>query len=208
MFFGSHDDIRSVMAALRKRFGAVRPLNSNFSGLPSGLGSRSSEGYRSEGAIFEVKWNNWHWKVDTSSRPFICLILRDRTGNSMTISEQRIEISRYTFGREWNDPNVSVDMCSCKLHYSERDLASGARSFFETEVRCRYEATFVRGYAIAAPPGIEGPGASIIVGLHVHSPKQVNGNKEMRIGTVSVCSFRVSCFKAKCTERMIDFAYV
>ena len=36
---GSHDDNLSVMAALRKRFLAVLPLNSSLSGWPSGEGS-------------------------------------------------------------------------------------------------------------------------------------------------------------------------
>src|SRR5882757_9434896 len=50
---GSHDEIRSVIAAFKNRFLAVLPENWNLSGLPRGEASSLAEWYRS-GAIVRV----------------------------------------------------------------------------------------------------------------------------------------------------------
>lgn len=48
---GSQEERRSVMAALRKRLGAVLEANSNVNGWARGEGSASLEGYRGEAIV-------------------------------------------------------------------------------------------------------------------------------------------------------------
>ncbi len=54
-FFGSHEEMRSVIAALRNRFGAVLPEKSKWRGLPKGEAWTSSDEYRSAGAMMNYR---------------------------------------------------------------------------------------------------------------------------------------------------------
>lgn len=54
---GSHEEIRSVMAAFKKRFFAVLPENSNSRGLPKAEAFAGSDSYL-VGAIVKVVMKN------------------------------------------------------------------------------------------------------------------------------------------------------
>ena len=50
-FSGSHEERRSVIAAFKKRFGAVFPENRKSRGRLSGVGETSSDSQRADGAM-------------------------------------------------------------------------------------------------------------------------------------------------------------